>query len=119
MNADKGDKMIDFIEKSLLTGLGALALTQKKAEELACELKRQFNLSEEKGQELLKVLSDTARNNQLKLEEIAREEVHKICADLGLVSKEELSHLAKKVRELEKELKKMRIAAEDDAPTAC
>jgi polyhydroxyalkanoate synthesis regulator phasin len=119
MNADKGEKMIDFIEKTVLTGLGALALTQKKAEELAGELKRQFNLSEEKGQELVKILSDTARNNQLKLEEIARKEVHRICADLGLASKDELNRLARKVQSLEKELKQLRLAAQDDAPTAC
>jgi len=111
--------MIDIIEKSLLTGLGALTLTQKKAEELADELKKKLNLGEEKGQELLKVLSDMARNNQQKLEEIAREEVQRICTDLGMASKDEVSRLAKKIGGLEKELRALQRAAEDNAPTTC
>lgn len=111
--------MIDLIEKSLLTGLGALVLTQKKAEELATELKNRLNLGEEKGQELLKLLSDTARSNQHKLEEVAREEVRQVCADMGLASKDELKSLAKKIQILEKELKTLRQAAKDDASNAC
>jgi len=111
--------MIDLIEKSLLTGLGALTLTQQKAEELAAELKRKWNLTEEKGQELLKLLSDTARGNQRKLEEIAREEVRRACADIGLVSKDELNRLAKKIQHLEKELGKLRRVEKDDNPRAC
>jgi polyhydroxyalkanoate synthesis regulator phasin len=117
--ATKGENMIDIIEKSLLTGLGALTLTQKKAEELADELKKKLNLGEEKGQELLKVLSDMARNNQQKLEEIAREEVQRICTDLGMASKDEVSRLAKKIGGLEKELRALQRAAEDNAPTTC
>jgi hypothetical protein len=43
--------MIEMIEKTLLAGIGALSLTQKKAEELIDELQKQFNLSEDKGRE--------------------------------------------------------------------
>ncbi|MGE4543528.1 MAG: hypothetical protein AB7D06_05400 [Pedobacter sp.] len=111
--------MIELIEKSLLTALGALTLTQKKAEELAVELKSKLNLSEEKGQELLKLLTDTARNNQQRLEEVAREEVRRACEDIGLVSKEELHRLAKKIQTLEKDIHKMRRGKEDDTPSAC
>lgn len=100
--------MIDIIEKSLLAGIGVLALTQKKAEEMATELKSKLDLSEEKGQELLNQLSDVARSNQQKLEEAAREEVRRVCTDLGLVTKDELQRLAKKITALEKELKELR-----------
>ncbi len=111
--------MIELIEKSLLTALGALTLTQQKAEELAAELKRKLNLSEEKGQELLKLLTDTARSSQQRLEELAREEVRRACDDIGLVSKEELNRLTKKIRTLEKDIHKMQRAKEDDTPSAC
>ena len=111
--------MIELIEKSLLTALGALTLTQQKAEELAAELKRKLNLSEEKGQELLKLLTDTARNSQQRLEELAREEVRRACDDIGLVSKEELNRLTKKIQTLEKDIHKMQRAMEDDTPSAC
>lgn len=111
--------MIDLIEKSLLTGIGVLALSQKKAEELATELKNRLDLSEEKGQELLRNLSEVARGNQQKLEDAARAEVRKVCADLGLVTRDELQRLTKKIAALEKELKELRRDSGTPTSGAC
>lgn len=97
--------MIEMIEKTLLAGIGALSLTQKKAEELIDELQKQFNLSEEKGRELLAKVQETAKENQTRLEELAREEVRKASDRLGLVTAEEFEKLRKKVQHLEKQLK--------------
>lgn len=97
--------MIEVIEKTLLAGIGALSLTQKKAEELIEELQKQFNLSEEKGRELFTKLQETARENQSRLEELAREEVRKASDRLGLVTAAEFEKLRKKVQQLEKQLK--------------
>lgn len=97
--------MIEMIEKTLLAGIGALSLTQKKAEELIDELQKQFNLSEEKGRELLAKVQETAKENQSRLEELAREEVRKASDRLGLVTVAEFEKLRKKVHQLEKQLK--------------
>jgi polyhydroxyalkanoate synthesis regulator phasin len=97
--------MFEIIEKAMLTGIGALSLTQKKAEELIDELQKQFNLSEEKGRELLAKLQETAKESQSRLEELAREEVRKAGDRLGMVTSEEFEKLRKKVHQLEKQLK--------------
>jgi polyhydroxyalkanoate synthesis regulator phasin len=97
--------MTDIIEKTLLAGIGALALSQRKAEELIGELQRRFNLGEEKGQELLNNLQQAVRDQQQKLEEIARQEVQRTCTRLGLITREEFDALQKKVHLLEKRLK--------------
>jgi polyhydroxyalkanoate synthesis regulator phasin len=97
--------MIELIEKTLLTGIGALSLTQKKAEELVQEIREQLNLSEERGKELLNNLKKAAEENQKKLETLAQEEVTKACDRMGLVAKEEFEKLRKKVLALEKQLK--------------
>jgi polyhydroxyalkanoate synthesis regulator phasin len=97
--------MFEIIEKTLLTGLGALSMSQKKAEELACELKERLNLSEEEGKKLLDKLQQTAKENQSKLESLAQEEVKKALERLGVVTEEEFSALKKKVDALEKKLK--------------
>lgn len=97
--------MFELIEKTLLAGVGALSLTQKKAEELLAELKERYDLSEEKGRELITKLQDIARENQEKLETLAREEVQKACERLGLATAEEFDKLQKKVQLLEKQLK--------------
>ncbi|APG27609.1 hypothetical protein A7E78_07015 [Syntrophotalea acetylenivorans] len=97
--------MNDLIEKTLMAGIGALALSQKKAEELVGELQRQFNLSEEKGQELLDKIKETVSGQQQRLEEVAREELQKSVTRFGLVNREEFDQLVQRIEEMEKRLK--------------
>ena len=97
--------MLEIAEKTFLAGLGALVLTQKKAEELIDDLKERMNLTEEEGKNLLEKLRDAAKDNQHKLEELAQEEVKKACERIGVVTTEEFEKLQKKVEQLEKQLK--------------
>ncbi len=69
--------MLEIVEKTLLAGIGALALTQKKAEEVIDDLKERMNLSEEEGKNLLEKLRNAAKENQEKIEELAQNEVKK------------------------------------------
>jgi len=97
--------MSDLIEKTLLAGIGALALSQKKAEELVEGLQRQFDFSEEKGQELLSKLQEAVGSQQQRLEEVARQEIQASATRLGLVEREEFDKLAERVLQLERLLK--------------
>ena len=97
--------MIELIEKTLFTALGAMTLGQRKTEELLSDLKARFNLTEEEGRTLLAKLESAAKDNQRKLEEIAQQEVRKACERLGVVTLEEFEKLHKKVQHLEKQLK--------------
>jgi len=97
--------MIELIEKTLMTAIGAVSLSQKKAEEMLDELKQRFNVTEEEGKAFLDRLEKTAKENQQKLEERAQEEVRKASERLGLVTHDEFEKLRKKVAQLEKKLK--------------
>ena len=97
--------MLEIVEKTLLAGIGALSLTQKKAEEVIDDLKQRLNLTEDEGKNLLDKLQDAAKENQQKLEDLACEEVKKACERVGVVTEEEFSKLQKKVDHLEKQLK--------------
>lgn len=99
--------MLEVVEKTLLAGIGAIALTQKKAEELIDDLKERMNLSEEEGKNLLDKLRDAAKENQEKLEEIAQAEVKKACDRIGIVTAEDFEKVQKKVAQLEKQIKSM------------
>jgi polyhydroxyalkanoate synthesis regulator phasin len=96
--------MIEIIEKTLLTGLGALSMSQKKAEELVCDLKERLNLSEEEGKKLLDKLQQTAKENQRKLESVAQDEVKKALERMGVVTEEEFHALEKRADALEKKV---------------
>lgn len=97
--------MIELLEKTLLTAMGAVSLSQKKAEELLQELKQRFNVTEEEGKALLNKLQETAKENQQKLEELAMQEIKNAAERYGLVCKEDFEKLQKKVHALEKKLK--------------
>lgn len=97
--------MLEIVEKTLLAGIGALSLTQKKAEEVIEDVKERLNLTEEEGKTLLDKLQGAAKENQQKLEDLACEEVKKACDRIGVVTEEEFNKLQKKVTQLEKQLK--------------
>ena len=97
--------MLEIVEKTLLTGIGAVVLTQKKAEELIDDLKKRMNLTEEEGKNLLEKLRDAAKDNQKRLEEMAQNEVKKACDRVGVITAEDFTKLQDKVDKLEKQIK--------------
>jgi len=97
--------MIELLEKTMLTAVGAVTLSQKKAEELIKELKEKLNISEEEGKAFLKKVQEAVSENQKKLQEQAQEEVKKACDRIGVVTAEEFDKLKKKVAQLERKLK--------------
>ena len=96
--------MLEIVEKTLLTGIGAVALTQQKAEELVSDLKKRMNLTEEEGKNLLGKLKNAASENQKKLADLAQEEVKKACERIGVVTAADFEKLQKKVTQLEKKI---------------
>lgn len=97
--------MIEIIEKTLLAGVGALSLSQKKADEFLDEMKQKLNMNEEEGRELLNKIRSTAEESRAKFEEIARDEVMKSLERVGVVTRKDFDSLKKKVSKLEKALK--------------
>ena len=97
--------MIELLEKTLLTAVGAMTLTQKKAEDLLQELREKLNVSEDEGKAFLKKIQEAASKSQEKLQEQAREEVKNACDRMGVITTAEFDKLKKKVAQLEKKLK--------------
>jgi len=97
--------MIELFEKTVLTAVGAMTLTQKKTEELIQELREKLNISEEEGKAFLQKVQEAANKNQEKMQVQAREEVKKACERMGVVTTEEFDKLRKKVASLERKIK--------------
>ncbi len=93
--------MTDLFEKTLLTGLGFLSLSQKKAEELLSELKEKYKISEDEGKVFLEKIQGMAQENRAKVTEMAEAEGKKVIEKLGMVSREEFDLLKKRVEALE------------------
>ena len=97
--------MFELLEKIFLTGLGAVSLSQKKAEELLAELKEKYKMSEEEGRNFLEKAQTMAREGKDRLSEAAETEVKKVMERMGCVSRDEFDRLRKRVEELEERLK--------------
>ncbi len=96
--------MFELFEKAVLTGIGAISLTQKKGEEILSELKEKYKFSEEEGKAFLEKIQSAAKETREKITEAAETEVKKAVERIGLVPKDEYDKLKLKVEELEKKL---------------
>jgi polyhydroxyalkanoate synthesis regulator phasin len=93
--------MLELLEKIILTGVGAMSLSQKKAEELLAELKEKYKMSEEEGRAFLEKAQNMAREGKDKLAEAVETEVKKVIKSMGLVSRDEFEKLRERVERLE------------------
>ena len=97
--------MFELLEKAVLTGLGAVSLSQKMAEEFLADLKEKYRISEDEGKAFLDKVQKTAKESKERISEMAETEVKRVVEKVGLVSRDEYERLLKKVEELEGRLK--------------
>jgi polyhydroxyalkanoate synthesis regulator phasin len=97
--------MFEPFEKLILTGLGAISLSQKMAEDFLKEMKDKYKVSEEEGKAIMDKIQGMAKESKAKIAEAAEEEVKKTIDRLGLVPREEFDRLLKRVEALEASLK--------------
>jgi polyhydroxyalkanoate synthesis regulator phasin len=96
--------MFELFEKAVLTGIGALSLTQKKGEELLADLKEKYKFSEEEGKAFIDKIQGAAKETREKITEAAEVEVKKTVERIGLVAKSDFDALQQRFDELEKKL---------------
>ena len=103
--------MFDFIQKSMLAGIGLALKTKDEVEELAKDLEKKLNLSEKDGKQFFKELEDKYDDAQSKLEKRVEQSVKELLKKMDIVTKNELKGLKKEIREL-----KTLISKSDDTP---
>jgi len=101
----KGAIMFEMLEKVILAGLGAMSLSQKKADELLDELREKYKMSEDEGRNFLEKAENMAKEMKSRLYELSETEVKKTIDRIGLVPRDEFEQLQKRVVALEEKLK--------------
>jgi polyhydroxyalkanoate synthesis regulator phasin len=96
--------MLELLEKAVMTAIGAAAITQKKAEELAVEMRDKYKMSEDEGKHFVDRIQAIASESREKVAEMAENEVQKVVARLGVVPRDEFELLVKRVQDLESRL---------------
>ena len=110
---EKETIMVELLEKMMLSGLGALALSKTRGEELLAELREKYRLSEDEGRVLLEKLQGMAQQGKNTLADSAENEVKKAIRAAGMVTREEYELLEQRVAGLELRLSAL---AEVDDP---
>jgi polyhydroxyalkanoate synthesis regulator phasin len=102
--------MIDLLKNTMFLGLGLASLTKEKIEEVAKELIKKGQLSEKEGKDFIEDLSkrskEAGKEIKGKIEKGAADALKK----MNLASRDELEELEKRIKKLEKELKKEKAA---------
>ncbi|MBL0715917.1 MAG: phasin family protein [Desulfosarcina sp.] len=94
--------ILDFTKKAFLTGIG-LALTAKdEVEDLAKELEKKMNMSEDDGKKFFKDVQKRYEETQDKLEARVEKSVKEFLKRADIVTIDDLKALKKEIRELKK-----------------
>lgn len=93
--------MLELLEKAVMTAIGVAAITQKKAEELAVEMRDKYKMSEDEGKLFVDRIQAMASESREKVRDMAEKEVQKVVERMGAVPREEFDRLVKRVRDLE------------------
>ena len=98
-------RMRDLAEEILLAGVGALALTKNRADELVDELSSKGRLTQEDARELVDDLTSRWRGDALRMGERASSTLSGVFRELGLVTRREHEELELRLAQLEHRLR--------------
>ncbi|HHW43490.1 hypothetical protein GFC01_01540 [Desulfofundulus thermobenzoicus] len=97
--------MFKLAEKFFLAGLGALAVTREKLEQIVDELAEKGQVSREEARKMLNDLVDKGEREKDHITNTLRRELNGLRDDLGLVTRSEVEELRKRIAHLEEQLK--------------
>lgn len=97
--------MKEYLRKIGLLGLGIAVLTKEKAEEVAGDLVKKGEISQEEGKTLAKDMMAEAEKQRKELTKKIDEEVKKALKKVDFASKDDIKRLEKKIDKLSKSRK--------------
>ena len=90
--------MFDMIKKSVFAGIGAIAMTEDKIQELIDEFVQKGEISEKEGESLVKDLQKAIDEQRTKFSSMVNEQVKNVLHELDLVSKDHLDDLEQNLK---------------------
>jgi polyhydroxyalkanoate synthesis regulator phasin len=103
--------MLDTIRKSILAGIGAVALTEEKIQELVQSFIQKGEISESEGESLISDVGKAVDEQKAKISAIVNQQVKDLLNGLNLVTKTDLEETEKALKKdfakVEKQLTKL------------
>jgi polyhydroxyalkanoate synthesis regulator phasin len=95
----------EFAEEAFLAGVGAVALTKERSDELVAELTRKGKLTQDDARELVDEVMGRWRGDALRMGERAGATLNGVFRELGLVTRREHEELELRLAQLEHRLR--------------
>jgi polyhydroxyalkanoate synthesis regulator phasin len=101
----EGESVKDLLEKTLLAGLGAVALTKERADDLVDELTKRGRMTGEEAREVVDGLTHRWRGDAMRFSERAGSTISGLSRELGLVTRREWEELELRLAQVEHRLR--------------
>ena len=98
--------MANVVEKILLAGLGAFALSEKRTKELIEELVKRGEVKAKDGEEIIKEFLKKAKQSKTEIEDKVKAEIKKALPKMNIATQDDIKRLEKKINDLTKKNKK-------------
>lgn len=105
----------EVIERTLLVGLGAAALTMDRAQKVVDDFVRRGQLSAEEGRDMVEDLASRSRDEARSVLKSADSSVQSVFRELGIASRRELEDVDFRLRQMEHRL--TLLERESDTPS--
>jgi len=103
--------MFEIMKKSLFAGIGAVAMTEDKIQELIDDFVQKGEISEKEGDSLVKEFRDAVDEQRSKILQTIDERVQSVLHELHLVTRDDITdleqHLKKDFAKIDRRLAKM------------
>jgi polyhydroxyalkanoate synthesis regulator phasin len=104
-NSNNNGGLWELAEEALLAGVGAVAITKERADELVGELTQKGKLTQEDARELVDEVVGRWRGDALRMGERAGATLSGVFRELGLVTRREHEELELRLAQLEHRLR--------------
>ncbi len=105
---------MDFIKKSLLTGIGLACLTTEKIDDLGKRIVKEAEVSREEGEKFIKDLHKQSDEARSRLKKQIQETVKKTLTELNLPTRDEYDMLKDEVVSLKEQVSRLQDEKEKD-----
>jgi len=92
--------MFEALDKMLLAGLGAISMSQEKAEKIFDEYVSRGKLEKESRSGFIKAMMDAAEKNRTEFEKLVSKQVQETMENLDLPTSKDIKRLEKKIDKL-------------------
>lgn len=99
--------MIDWMRKAFYLGLGTMAVTKEKADQIIDELVKSGHLEKGEAAKMVDDLMERGQQQKAAIAEAVRKEFAELRSDMGIITRRELNELEESIKAINERMKNL------------